>query len=155
MSMPAQGHENRDINTWKVATVSIAILGALLLVGHYGPYFIFTYTARKVRSEAPAASPLYRPNELPPEPRLQTHAPQDLENVRNAEDRRLSSYGWVDRPNGVVHIPIERAIGIVAGRQTASPVSSDAARGEGQPKAATNQTEPERPGKAPASGGPK
>jgi hypothetical protein len=29
---------------------------------------------------------------------------------KQAAERRLSSYGWVDRGRGVVHVPIERAI---------------------------------------------
>ncbi len=30
--------------------------------------------------------------------------------IREAQRRRLESYGWVDRPGGVIHIPIDRAI---------------------------------------------
>jgi hypothetical protein len=29
---------------------------------------------------------------------------------RAGEEARLGTYGWVDRPNGVVHTPIERAM---------------------------------------------
>jgi hypothetical protein len=35
--------------------------------------------------------------------------------TRRDEMRRLSSYGWVDRARGVVHIPIDRAMRLVAG----------------------------------------
>ena len=51
---------------------------------------------------------------VPPEPRLQVTPSQDLDAIRKAEIDRLSSYGWVDRKAGVVHIPIERAIDLVA-----------------------------------------
>ena len=33
---------------------------------------------------------------------------------RQRDRERLSSYGWVDRSRGVVHIPIERAMAMVA-----------------------------------------
>lgn len=43
-------------------------------------------------------------------PRLQTDAPHDLATLRRAEDERLSSYGWIDREQRTVHLPIERAM---------------------------------------------
>ncbi len=32
---------------------------------------------------------------------------------RSGEERRLHEYGWVDRPHGVAHIPIDRAMDLV------------------------------------------
>lgn len=32
----------------------------------------------------------------------------------SAQKKRLSGYGWVDRKSGVIHIPIERAMEMVA-----------------------------------------
>ena len=32
------------------------------------------------------------------------------ERTRNSEVERLSSYGWVDRDKGVIHVPIDKAI---------------------------------------------
>jgi hypothetical protein len=32
---------------------------------------------------------------------------------RRGEEARLHAYGWVDRPRGVAHIPIERAMALV------------------------------------------
>ena len=39
---------------------------------------------------------------------------------RERENLTLNSYGWVDRPAGVVGIPIERAMDIIAERGLAS-----------------------------------
>ena len=36
------------------------------------------------------------------------------EHERRRDLKRLSSYGWVDRSRGVVHIPIDRAMELVA-----------------------------------------
>ena len=36
--------------------------------------------------------------------------------MRAAEDQMLTSYGWVDPQNGVVRIPIDRAIDLLAQR---------------------------------------
>ena len=53
------------------------------------------------------------PRELPPAPRLQIAPSVDLAEYRQKESERLNSYGWVDRPAGKVHIPIEQAIDAV------------------------------------------
>lgn len=46
----------------------------------------------------------------PPEPRLQTDPKLDLANLRAAEAEILNGYGWVDRNNNVVRIPIAEAM---------------------------------------------
>lgn len=58
--------------------------------------------------------PLAAEREVPPEPRLQASPSIDLEQFRAREEERLSTYGWLDRQSGVVHVPIDRAIELVA-----------------------------------------
>jgi hypothetical protein len=63
---------------------------------------------------------------LPPEPLLQGapgkgDKPTDLplkamENLRKSTDEKLASYGWVDKPGGVAHVPIDRAKAMIAER---------------------------------------
>jgi len=53
---------------------------------------------------------------IAPQPQLQTNPTEDLEKFRAAEEVRLNSYGWVDRQAGVVRIPIERAMELIAQR---------------------------------------
>jgi hypothetical protein len=36
---------------------------------------------------------------------------------RSEANQRLGSYGWVDRPSGKIHIPIDRAIELMASGQ--------------------------------------
>jgi hypothetical protein len=69
---------------------------------------------RGAREGSHAIHPLAETSELPPEPRLQETPALDLERFRAKEDETLSTYGWVDRQAGVVRIPIERAMEIVA-----------------------------------------
>jgi hypothetical protein len=47
-------------------------------------------------------------------PALQANPPADLAKLKEEEQTRLNSYGWVDREAGVAHIPIARAIDILA-----------------------------------------
>lgn len=61
---------------------------------------------------------------LPPEPLLQGapgkgDKPTDLplramENLRKSTDEKLTSYGWVDKPGGIAHVPIDRAKAMIA-----------------------------------------
>ena len=46
----------------------------------------------------------------PPLPRLQIYPVQHWKDFQSAERERLTTYGWMDRETGAVHIPIDRAI---------------------------------------------
>ena len=51
-----------------------------------------------------------------PDPRLEENERQELTQFRESEEDTLNSYGWVDQPAGVVHIPIQRAMELIAQR---------------------------------------
>jgi hypothetical protein len=58
-------------------------------------------------------------SEVPPLPRLQVYPVKHWTDFQTAEKERLESYGWMDQSTGAVHIPIERAIDLVAERGVA------------------------------------
>jgi hypothetical protein len=45
---------------------------------------------------------------------LQGDAPKELRQMRAAEEAALNSYGWVDKDAGIVKIPVDRAMEILA-----------------------------------------
>ena len=49
-------------------------------------------------------------------PRLETNERVEIRQFRLQEEQRLHSYGWVDESSGVVRIPIERAMELIAQR---------------------------------------
>jgi hypothetical protein len=69
-----------------------------------------------------------------PEPRLEHDERGQLNNVLLQEEKTLNSYGWVDEKTGVVHIPIERAMQLVAqrGLPTRPPNSIAATNSSGE-----------------------
>ena len=69
---------------------------------------------REAREGSKPLHPLALSNEQPPPPRLQATPSLDLERFRAREADRLSTYGWIDRQAGFVHIPIERAMELVS-----------------------------------------
>ncbi len=118
------GYETRDLPARPVvvAIVASAVVVALVFVAMYG---LTGALDSYVRRAAPPANPLAAaaPKE-PPAPRLQPAPAKDLAELRAWENGLLHGYAWVDKNNGVVRIPIERAIEIVAERGLPS-------RGEG------------------------
>jgi hypothetical protein len=66
-----------------------------------------------------------------PEPRLETDERTEINDFRLREEEQLNSYGWVDQPAGVVHIPIERAMQLVVARGLAVRPRSEASAASG------------------------
>jgi hypothetical protein len=62
------------------------------------------------------AGPQSQPAKLLPEPRLETLPGASLARLRAEEDAELSTYGWIDRSNKIIRIPIERAMELIAQR---------------------------------------
>jgi len=108
------GYEKKDINVLRVFIFGLLLVALIGTVGIGITLMIFKGTADK--SSGASVSPLYQQQDLPPAPRLQTDPVQDLNRLRAAEERTLNSYGWVDRDNGVVHIPIDRAIDTIVAK---------------------------------------
>jgi hypothetical protein len=51
-----------------------------------------------------------------PQPRLEGDERREINDFREQEEQTLNSYGWVDQQAGVVRIPIDRAMQLVAQR---------------------------------------
>jgi len=109
------GHEVSDINPKRVAMVGLALATviALALLVTYGLFHYFYSGETRTR---PLPSPLSYSREPTPEPRLSVEPGEELKTLRSEEDAMLKSYGWIDRDKGVVRIPIDRAIEILAER---------------------------------------
>jgi hypothetical protein len=71
---------------------------------------------RKDERTLAAAGTERRSDAPPPVPRLQVYPVAHWRDFQAAERRRLETYGWMDRSSGAVHIPIERAMELVAAR---------------------------------------
>jgi hypothetical protein len=114
---PAAGHEETDINvravgTFAVALVLVAVATLFLLFGMFR-YFLSREGGPPVGRSQVAAS---EPAKAFPQPQLQETEVLDLKAVRAAEDRVLNSYAWMDPEKGVVRIPIDRAMDLLAER---------------------------------------
>lgn len=67
------------------------------------------------RTDVPLST-LAQPDQQPPTPHLQVSSGQDLVELRAKENTALHEYHWLNKDLGVVGIPIERAIELLAQR---------------------------------------
>jgi len=105
-------HEAKDINIRGVLMFGAGLIVAAAVI-QVLVWAMFAFYERRESAVQPMPEyPLAagQENRVPPEPRLQTNPREDLRNLRDAEDAVLNSYGWVDKNNGVVHIPIRDAM---------------------------------------------
>jgi hypothetical protein len=118
------GHELSDVNPKRILWFGIGlalVIGTVVLVS----YGLFNYFYRTETRRRPPPSPLSYGVEPPPEPRLLTKPGADLAAMRAEEDQILGSYGWIDRERGIVRVPIDRAIMLLA--QKGLPMRAESA----------------------------
>lgn len=114
----AQGerYERRDANVpalLKIAlTMLVVIVGVMISMDGMFHYFA------KSQLLGPPASPFEAEDVrvLPPQPRLQVQPKVDLKTYCESQSKDLNSYGWVDEHNGVVRIPVDRAMDLILSR---------------------------------------
>ncbi len=114
-------YEKRDANIRSLVLFGVGLFVVLFatLVSMAKLFNYFT-TSQPL---GPPASPFANARALPPQPRLQVEPHEDLQRYRESEVELLHSYGWIDQKAGVVRIPIERAMDLIA--QRGLPVSTD------------------------------
>jgi hypothetical protein len=122
-----EGFERQDLTARAVFTflISLALGGVLVYFVVWGLYH---FMDARQRSHQPQQSPLLKksdadqrivsPEEVAqfPQPRLERNERVEIRDFRLKEEQTLNSYGWVDQKTGAVHIPIERAMQLLAQR---------------------------------------
>jgi hypothetical protein len=105
---PSEEYEHRDANTSDLLKFGLGLIVVLIVV-LISMKWMFSYFA-KSQPLGPPASPFENVRVLPPQPRLQVKPGADLRSYCSDQMQKLGTYGWVDQGNGVVRIPIDRAI---------------------------------------------
>jgi hypothetical protein len=106
------GYETTDINVWAVGKFAFGLV-AITLVSMAMLFGLMRYFQSR---ESPEVMKPIDPAKMFPQPQLQVKPIPDLKQFHTEEDKVLNSYGWVDQPRGVVRIPIEQAIDVLAKR---------------------------------------
>jgi hypothetical protein len=104
--MPERAHETSEVGVRGIGwtALGLAVTLAAIVLGTR----VVLRPREPERPRAPATI------DVPPPPRLEEDPAAERLRVRAREESLLNSYGWVDRPHGVVRIPIERAMDRIA-----------------------------------------
>lgn len=107
--------EPRDANpniAFEPSDMSVQIVGGIVL----GVAGFLIFIALVLAWGYPKAThDVYKaPTMLPPAPALQSDPHADLLAYERQKQAQLTSYGWVDRAKGIVHIPIDEAMRLAA-----------------------------------------
>jgi hypothetical protein len=105
------GHERSDFNP-AAAVLFGAVLAATIAAVVAVSFFFMRFAA--LREPSPQAAARERAAVAP---RLQVQGFNELREMREAENRELNSYAWIDREKGIVRIPVERAMEILAEKE--------------------------------------
>jgi hypothetical protein len=109
---PQTGYERTDLDPRGMALFGIGLAIAIGVVVVVVTLFQMFAAGRYARRQPPRP-PIAVTRETT-EPRLQVNATAELRAIREAEEKTLASYGWIDPAAGTLRIPIERAIEILA-----------------------------------------
>ncbi len=107
------GHEQSDADVISLFRIAVALFlcTALTFVGIW--FFMRVLVVKELAREKPLAP---QTAGAIPEPRLEVQSSVGLERLRAAEEKQLSSYGWIDRDAGIARISIDRAMQLIAER---------------------------------------
>lgn len=149
MIQPGQHHEGPEFERqdWRPGAVYgfLAALAVICVLVYFVVRGLYAYMDVYEQKNQPALNPMVTattgdtrvvtPEDIKsfPKPRLETDERGQINNFRLQEEQKLHSYGWVDQKAGIVRIPIDRAMELIAER--------------GLPTAPRAGTEPSYPGK--------
>jgi len=104
------GHEQSEVSV-RLIVISLAFLAVFTFLVCVLVVGIFNYLHAEYHTEEAArqARPV-----IPPEPRIEVEPFRQLQTLHAQEDHILSTYAWVDKNAGVVRVPIDRAIDMLA-----------------------------------------
>ncbi len=127
----ARGYEQSDASAGMLARVAIvlAVFLVCVFVGIVVLFKVFSYVQPRLFDEEP--HPMTQTRQTATGPRLQLDPPQQKIDLLATENQALTTYDWVDREQGLVRIPIDRAIAILA-KQRRLPHKTDSTEVESQ-----------------------
>lgn len=117
-----QGHPEREAEGYERSDVRARWIGgvvAFLAVGAVTIHFVLGWQLKRLGSKKPPRdqwSSVARPRQPQVRtnfPHLQLSAPADLSDFRAREETELNTYGWVNKTEGIVRIPIQQAMNLI------------------------------------------
>jgi hypothetical protein len=111
---PDVSHEQSDVSIRGIVVFAVALLVVAFVI-HVALYWLLEFYREKAPSPKPVITAPRAEEQIPP-PRLQISPRADLAEMRAAQERELTTYGWADKEKQSVRIPIDRAMELLAKR---------------------------------------
>jgi hypothetical protein len=106
------GYERADANPAAIGLLGFGLLAVILFVVLWALALYAFLSSRPFRAGSFLAGiPI-----ATPAPRLQSNPAGDYQKLRGEQEALLHTYGWADKKSGLVRIPIERAMELIAER---------------------------------------
>jgi hypothetical protein len=113
---PELNHETTDVNLTGITRLAIASL--LVIVGILVFVYFFQKGLGKILPDTTTQPAMadWKPTDsrTPKAPLVITDEPGLLRKIRSEEEKTLHHYAWVDKGTGVVQVPIDKALEMVA-----------------------------------------
>ena len=120
------GFEREDLGSKPIIAfiITVVVFGVVI---YYGLWAMFHGLDKQLTKDNQSRSPLVQVQtdtrtiqdqqiKAFPEPRLEDNERTEINDTRYGEEDRLNSAGWVDEKGGIAHIPIDRAMQLIAQR---------------------------------------
>ena len=91
-------------------------MAAILAATALSLIWLFKHFERAENPGSFVAAPFAGTQPLPPPPRIQPVPGVDMQSYYQSQQKLLDTYGWVDKQNGIVRLPIDRAMELLLQR---------------------------------------
>ena len=112
---PHSGYEKTDASPRGLVRFAL-IMAVILAATSLSLIFLFKHFERADSPGSFVSAPFAGAQPLPPPPRIQPQPGVDIQNYDQSQQNLLNTYGWVDKQNGVVRLPIDRAMQLLLER---------------------------------------
>ncbi len=112
---PNNGYEKSDASPRGLVHF-LLIMAAILAATALSLIWLFKHFERAENPGSYVAAPFAGTQPLPPPPRIQPVPGVDMQSYYQSQQNLLDTYGWVDKQNGIVRLPIDRAMELLLQR---------------------------------------
>ncbi len=112
---PHNGYEKSDASP-RGLVAFVLIMAAILAATSLSLIWLFKHYERAENPGSFVAAPFAATHPLPPPPRIQPLPGVDMQSYYQSQQNLLNTYGWVDKQNGIVRLPIDRAMELLLQR---------------------------------------
>ena len=118
------GYEVTDVPN-RPLLIFFGVTAAGLALISLAMIWVFGHYRTTERGGAFVAQPFENERPVPPSPQIQPDPRADIAHYLSSQQQILNSYGWVDKQNGIVRIPIDRAMELTLQKGLAARPESD------------------------------